>query len=131
MWSVGCILAELLTLKPFFTGRSEVEQLGKIYKVIDMKLINLLLILNNYLIVKVGFSIHSTKMNVLILYGESKCLFRQHNHLWIVVGRKMICSENMSFWTVSNKINVSIKSTPRNKNGVEFRPAFIRFWSNI
>eukprot|EP01103_Thecamoeba_quadrilineata_P010514 TRINITY_DN2294_c0_g1_i1.p1 TRINITY_DN2294_c0_g1~~TRINITY_DN2294_c0_g1_i1.p1 ORF type:complete len:389 (-),score=47.76 TRINITY_DN2294_c0_g1_i1:61-1227(-) len=32
MWSVGCILAELLTKKPIFPGRSEVDQLDLIFK---------------------------------------------------------------------------------------------------
>ncbi|KAJ0514506.1 putative protein-serine/threonine kinase CMGC-CDK-CRK7-CDK9 family [Helianthus annuus] len=32
MWSVGCILAELLAGKPIMPGRTEVEQLHKIFK---------------------------------------------------------------------------------------------------
>ncbi|XP_010908215.2 probable serine/threonine-protein kinase At1g54610 isoform X1 [Elaeis guineensis] len=32
LWSVGCILAELLTGKPILPGRTEVEQLHKIFK---------------------------------------------------------------------------------------------------
>ncbi|CAK7328858.1 unnamed protein product [Dovyalis caffra] len=32
MWSVGCILAELLTGKPIMPGRTEVEQMHKIFK---------------------------------------------------------------------------------------------------
>ncbi|KAK9060698.1 hypothetical protein SSX86_021404 [Deinandra increscens subsp. villosa] len=32
MWSVGCVLAELLAGKPIMQGRTEVEQLHKIYK---------------------------------------------------------------------------------------------------
>ncbi|XP_056685171.1 cyclin-dependent kinase G-2 [Spinacia oleracea] len=32
MWSVGCIMAELLTNKPLFDGKSEVEQLDKIFR---------------------------------------------------------------------------------------------------
>ncbi|XP_020084117.1 probable serine/threonine-protein kinase At1g54610 [Ananas comosus] len=32
LWSVGCILAELLTGEPIFPGRTEVEQLHKIFK---------------------------------------------------------------------------------------------------
>ncbi|XP_055353620.1 cyclin-dependent kinase 11B-like [Paramacrobiotus metropolitanus] len=32
MWSVGCIFAEFLTLKPLFPGKSESEQLNKIFK---------------------------------------------------------------------------------------------------
>ncbi|CAK9296827.1 unnamed protein product [Gordionus sp. m RMFG-2023] len=31
-WSVGCLFAELLTLEPAFRGKSEVDQLNKIYK---------------------------------------------------------------------------------------------------
>ncbi|GIY96188.1 hypothetical protein CEXT_48941 [Caerostris extrusa] len=31
MWSVGCIFGELLTMKPLFPGKSEVDQLKKIY----------------------------------------------------------------------------------------------------
>uniref|UniRef100_A0A915J0P9 cyclin-dependent kinase n=1 Tax=Romanomermis culicivorax TaxID=13658 RepID=A0A915J0P9_ROMCU len=34
MWSVGCIMAEMLTLKPFFTGKGDVEQLSRIFKVL-------------------------------------------------------------------------------------------------
>ena len=32
MWSVGCILAELLAKKPIFPGRSEIDQLELTYK---------------------------------------------------------------------------------------------------
>jgi len=32
MWSVGCILAELLAKKPIFPGRNEIDQLELIYK---------------------------------------------------------------------------------------------------
>lgn len=32
MWSVGCIMAELLSKKPLFTGQSEVQQLDLIFK---------------------------------------------------------------------------------------------------
>ncbi|KAJ4712531.1 Kinase family protein [Melia azedarach] len=32
MWSVGCIMAELLAKKPLFSGTSEVDQLEKIFK---------------------------------------------------------------------------------------------------
>ncbi|KAL2254281.1 UNVERIFIED_CONTAM: putative serine/threonine-protein kinase [Sesamum indicum] len=32
LWSAGCILAELFTRKPIMSGRTEVEQLHKIYK---------------------------------------------------------------------------------------------------
>jgi len=31
MWSVGCIFAELLLRKHMFPGRSELDQLGKIF----------------------------------------------------------------------------------------------------
>jgi len=34
IWSVGCIFAEILTLKPFFTGKSEIELLNRIFKVL-------------------------------------------------------------------------------------------------
>jgi serine/threonine protein kinase len=34
MWAVGCILAELYTLKPLFAGRSEIDQLFKICTVL-------------------------------------------------------------------------------------------------
>uniref|UniRef100_A0A3B5KXF9 Cyclin dependent kinase 11B n=1 Tax=Xiphophorus couchianus TaxID=32473 RepID=A0A3B5KXF9_9TELE len=33
MWSVGCIFGELLTQKPLFPGKSEIDQINKIYKV--------------------------------------------------------------------------------------------------
>ncbi|GMS84359.1 hypothetical protein PENTCL1PPCAC_6534 [Pristionchus entomophagus] len=31
MWSVGCLMAEFITLKPLFTGRSEIDQIKKIF----------------------------------------------------------------------------------------------------
>ncbi|EYU19618.1 hypothetical protein MIMGU_mgv1a021441mg [Erythranthe guttata] len=34
MWSLGCIMAELLTKKPLFNGDSEIDQLRKIYKIL-------------------------------------------------------------------------------------------------
>ncbi|GFE54196.1 cyclin-dependent kinase-related kinase [Babesia ovis] len=33
MWSAGCIFAEVLDQKPLFTGTNEIDQLGRIYKV--------------------------------------------------------------------------------------------------
>lgn len=33
MWSVGCIFGELLTQKPLFPGKSEIDQINKIFKV--------------------------------------------------------------------------------------------------
>lgn len=33
MWSVGCIFAELLTRKPLFPGKSEIDQLNRVFKV--------------------------------------------------------------------------------------------------
>lgn len=36
MWSVGCIFAELLTLRPLFPGKSEIDQLDKIFRVLGM-----------------------------------------------------------------------------------------------
>ncbi|XP_046726597.1 cyclin-dependent kinase 11B isoform X5 [Silurus meridionalis] len=32
MWSVGCIFGELLTQKPLFPGKSEIDQINKVYK---------------------------------------------------------------------------------------------------
>ncbi|KAF9423445.1 hypothetical protein HW555_001254 [Spodoptera exigua] len=32
MWSVGCIFVELITLQPLFPGKSEVDQLDKVFK---------------------------------------------------------------------------------------------------
>ncbi|XP_032237942.2 cyclin-dependent kinase 11A [Nematostella vectensis] len=32
MWSVGCIFAELLTMEPLFPGRSEIDQINRIFK---------------------------------------------------------------------------------------------------
>ena len=32
MWSVGCIFGELLLMKPLFPGRSEIDQLNRIFK---------------------------------------------------------------------------------------------------
>jgi cell division cycle 2-like protein len=36
MWSVGCVLAEILLKKPLFTGKSEIEQLSEIFKVLGV-----------------------------------------------------------------------------------------------
>jgi hypothetical protein len=33
MWSVGCIFGELLTQKPLFPGKSDIDQINKIFKV--------------------------------------------------------------------------------------------------
>ena len=33
MWRVGCIMAEFLTRKPLFPGKSEIDQLNRIFKV--------------------------------------------------------------------------------------------------
>ena len=33
MWSCGCIFAEFLTRKPLFPGKSEIDQLNRIFKV--------------------------------------------------------------------------------------------------
>lgn len=33
MWSVGCIFAEFITMNPLFPGKSEVDQLNRIFKV--------------------------------------------------------------------------------------------------
>ncbi|CAH1640576.1 unnamed protein product [Spodoptera littoralis] len=32
MWSVGCIFAELITMRPLFPGRSEMDQINKIFE---------------------------------------------------------------------------------------------------
>ncbi|KAH6781701.1 Protein kinase superfamily protein [Perilla frutescens var. frutescens] len=34
IWSVGCIMAELLSKQPLFDGRTETDQLGKIFKIL-------------------------------------------------------------------------------------------------
>jgi len=34
MWSVGCIFAELITKEPLFPGRSELDQLDKVFKML-------------------------------------------------------------------------------------------------
>ncbi|XP_050217964.1 cyclin-dependent kinase G-2-like isoform X2 [Mercurialis annua] len=34
MWSVGCIMAELLTKEPLFRGETEIDQLDKIFKIL-------------------------------------------------------------------------------------------------
>ena len=36
LWSVGCIFAEFLTRKPLFPGKSEVDQLNRIFKDLGM-----------------------------------------------------------------------------------------------
>lgn len=33
VWSVGCIFGELLGMEPMFPGKSEIDQLNKIFKV--------------------------------------------------------------------------------------------------
>lgn len=33
MWSVGCIFGELLTQKPLLPGKSEIDQINKVFKV--------------------------------------------------------------------------------------------------
>lgn len=39
MWSVGCIFGELLTQKPLFPGKSEIDQINKIFKVLDLRFV--------------------------------------------------------------------------------------------
>ncbi|PWZ04150.1 hypothetical protein Zm00014a_036844 [Zea mays] len=34
MWSLGCIMAELLSKEPLFTGKSEIDQLDKIFRIL-------------------------------------------------------------------------------------------------
>ncbi|KAK4729347.1 hypothetical protein R3W88_022335 [Solanum pinnatisectum] len=34
MWSIGCIMAELLTNKPIFDGKSEIDQINKIFGIL-------------------------------------------------------------------------------------------------
>ena len=34
MWSVGCIFAEFLMKKPLFPGKSEIDELNRIFKVV-------------------------------------------------------------------------------------------------
>ncbi|KAK9714021.1 hypothetical protein RND81_06G066100 [Saponaria officinalis] len=41
MWSVGCIMAELLTNKPIFDGKTELEQLNKIFKMLGTPNVNI------------------------------------------------------------------------------------------
>ena len=36
MWSLGCILVELLTGQPLFSGKNEVDQMNKIVSVLGM-----------------------------------------------------------------------------------------------
>jgi serine/threonine protein kinase len=31
MWSIGCIMAELLAKEPLFKGKSEIDQLDKVF----------------------------------------------------------------------------------------------------
>lgn len=33
LWSVGCIFAEFLTMKPLWPGKSEIDELNRIFKV--------------------------------------------------------------------------------------------------
>ncbi len=39
IWSVGCVFAELLTMKPLFPGKSEIDQINRIFKVRNVFLI--------------------------------------------------------------------------------------------
>lgn len=34
MWSIGCIMAELILMKPIFMGKNEKEQIESIFKII-------------------------------------------------------------------------------------------------
>jgi hypothetical protein len=43
VWSIGCIFAEFLRLKPVFPGTSEIDQLNKIFSVISK--VNILIML--------------------------------------------------------------------------------------
>jgi len=36
VWSAGCVFGEILTRKPFFNGKTEVEQLQKIYTIVGV-----------------------------------------------------------------------------------------------
>lgn len=58
LWSVGCIFAEFLTLKALWPGKSEIDQLNRIFKVrISMDLISL-----GTKWLKLGFSYFSSSM---------------------------------------------------------------------
>lgn len=45
MWSVGCIFAELVQMKPLFMGKSEIDQIQQIFKASEMRALLLLLLL--------------------------------------------------------------------------------------
>jgi len=36
MWSLGCIMAELLSKQPLFNGKTEVDQLDKVNMLVDL-----------------------------------------------------------------------------------------------
>ena len=59
MWSVGCVVAELLTMKPLFPGKAEIDQINRIFKVVHFFLsyINLHL-----------FSISKVRNRMFIIY---------------------------------------------------------------
>lgn len=46
VWSVGCIMAELFSLKPLFCGSSEGDQLSKIFRYL---IVNIIFCLRNFL----------------------------------------------------------------------------------
>ena len=37
MWSVGCIFAEMCTRKPLFPGDSEIDEIFKIFKYVNIE----------------------------------------------------------------------------------------------
>jgi cell division cycle 2-like protein len=37
VWSIGCIFGELLLMEPLFPGKSEVDELNRIFKVFKQK----------------------------------------------------------------------------------------------
>jgi cell division cycle 2-like len=39
MWSVGCIMAELLAKEPLFNGKKELEQLDKVFDFCELSLL--------------------------------------------------------------------------------------------
>ena len=78
VWSIGCVIAELVLNKPIFPGKSKLDQLFEIIKILVLLLMNKLKILiliiitnKNYLLfkVKIGFFFFKIKlmmMNILI-----------------------------------------------------------------
>jgi len=46
MWSLGCIMAELLSKEPLFNGKSEFDQLDKVHRLVKESVLQFDVLLN-------------------------------------------------------------------------------------